>query len=77
MQSKEDIESLIRETFARLGGNHGEIHIKPQDGFWGTALTYKVTRSDGVETVVFRRHIDDKRYDQIEAALKFLLHPKK
>ena len=72
MQSKEDIEDLIRGLYAQLGRNPAEIQIKRQDGGWGTALTYKITRSNGEETYVLRQHIDDKRYDKIKAALRDL-----
>jgi len=71
MDAKERIENLIRRLYGELGNDPSDIaQIKPIDGGWGTALSYRVFRGDKAEAVVRRRDIDDQNEMNIKEALR-------
>lgn len=70
MKTRDEIELLVKNIYKASGNDPDDLsQIKPVDGSWHDALSYDVTRSDGKQTRIFRRDIDDKQESSIAAAL--------
>ena len=62
---------MIRRLFQEIGGDPADLlEIKPIDGGWENALSYKVARKDGKQTRIYRRHLDDSDEQEIKNALR-------
>lgn len=74
MDAQTEITNLIQELYHEIGGILDDIaHIMPNDGGWGTALSYEVSKKDGKNIRIFRREIDDKENEKIKGVLRDLL----
>ncbi len=71
MRTQTEVEQLLRDAYVRIGGNPADIlQVVPNDGSWENALTYTVKRADGKQTRVFRKDLDDREDQKINATLR-------
>ena len=77
MRTQGDVEETIRHLFEKIGGDPADLlQIKPIDGDWENALSYKVVRKDGKQTKIYRLHLDDSDEQEMKNALRnFMSNP--
>ena len=71
MRTQSEVEGLIHRLYEETGrAAENLVQIKPIDGGWENALSYKITTKDGKQTTIYRRDLDDRNEQALKNALR-------